>query len=290
MPQLKKHPRENGVTLSGKNMFGTWIEPVADIHPYHYSAHILGNSAPQTELLAHKGIGEKTLLYIGDGTHGTLKDQKEIGKFNMYPFNNDWTNSLFFSQDPVAIDSVMYDFLHFESINSEGSQNYLHQAAEPPDGVYDPENDGTYLIVSLGVHEHWNKTVDIFSSDRYSGPENNGIDFVAIGEQHATPGVIITTPKQNNFYIAGKEIGYLLLLRKTVVIGKLNIEAKANIPSKECDKIEFYIDNKLMSTDDSAPFSWLWTGTPGIIHTLKVVAYFDSKEILTKELEVWKLF
>ena len=30
MPQLKKHPRENGVTLSGKNMFGTWIEAVAE--------------------------------------------------------------------------------------------------------------------------------------------------------------------------------------------------------------------------------------------------------------------
>ena len=290
MPQLKKHPRENGVTLSGKNMFGTWVEAVADVHPYHYSAHILENTAPQTELLAHNGIGGKTVLYIGDGTHATLTDQKILGKFKMYPFNNDWTNSLFFSQDPVAIDSVMYDFLHFEAVNSEGSQNYLHQAASPPIDVYDPEGDGMYLSKSLGVHEHWNKSVDIFSSDRYSGPENNGIDFIAIGSEQANPAVIVTTPKENHLYMAGKESRFLFLLRKTIVIGDLNIEAEANIPSKICEKIEFYIDNNLMFTDDSAPFSWIWTGSSGIAHTLKVVAYYDSKEVLTKELEIWKLF
>ena len=290
MPQLKKHPRHNGVTLSGKNMFGTWMESVEDVHPYHESAHIIGNSAPQTELFAHEEIGGKTVLYIGDGTHGTLEDQRVIGKFNMYPFNNDWTNSLFFSQDPVAIDSVMYDFLHFEAISSEGSQNYLHQSAEPPDGIYDPENDGTFLTESLGVHEHWNKSVDIFSSERYCGPEENGIDFVAIGGEHASPAVIITNPKENNLYIVGNETRHMLHFRKTIVIGKLNIQAEANIPSKVCEKIEFYIDNELMFTDDTAPYSWIWTRTPGVIHTLKVVAYYDNKDILTKELEVWKIF
>jgi hypothetical protein len=102
----------------------------------------------------------------------------------MYPFNNDWTNSLFLSQDAVAIDSVMYDFLHAEGTNPcEGSQNYLHQSAEPPPNVYDPENDGKFLSDSLGVHEHWDKNENIFSSDRYSGPLNNGIDFAfASGE------------------------------------------------------------------------------------------------------------
>jgi uncharacterized protein (DUF362 family) len=290
MPQMKKHPRENGVTLSGKNMFGTWLGEIADVHPYHYSAHILGNAAPQTDLLAHKEIGGKTVLYIGDGTHGTVTDQRVIAKFNMYPFNNDWTNSLFFSQDPVAIDSVMYDFLHFEAGNSEGSQNYMHQAAEPPEGIYDPENDGTYLTESLGVHEHWNKSVDIFSSERYSGPEKNGIDFVAIGEEHAKPAVIITTPKENNLYISGSEARYLLHLRKTIVIGKLDIQAEVNIPSKECEKIEFYVDDELMFSDDSAPYSWTWKRSPGIAHNLKVMAYFDGKESLTQELEVWKIF
>ena len=124
MPILKRHPIQTGVTLSGKNFFGTWIEIVADVHSYHTAAFIAGNPAPQTDLLAHEHIGGKTILYIGDGIFATKEDHCTIAKFEMYPFNNDWTNSLFFSQDPVAIDSVMYDFLHAEGTNPcEGSQN-----------------------------------------------------------------------------------------------------------------------------------------------------------------------
>jgi hypothetical protein len=38
--------------------------------------------------------------------------------------------------------------------------NFLHEAAlieNPPSGTkYDPEQDGTFVTRSLGVHEHWN--------------------------------------------------------------------------------------------------------------------------------------
>jgi len=180
MPLLKRHPIESGVTLSGKNFFGTWIEGVEAVHPYLYSSFILGNPAPQTDLFAHEHIGGKTILYIGDGTFATKVDHRTIAKFQMYPFNDDWTSSLYFSQDPVAIDSVMYDFLLAEGTNpTEGSQNYLHQSAVPNLNTYDPENDGVYLSDSLGVHEHWDTTEDIFSSNRYSGVSNNGIDYIA---------------------------------------------------------------------------------------------------------------
>jgi hypothetical protein len=183
MPLLKRHPINTGVTLAGKNFFGTWMEDVAAVHDYHYLSFTLGNPAPQTDLFAHEHIGDKVVLWIGDGLYATPNDHRVIGKFNMHPFNNDWTNSLYFSQDPVALDSVMYDFLHAEGTNPcEGSQNYLHQSAEPPEGVYDPENDGEYLSESLGVHEHWNTTFDIFSPERYSGPSNDGIDYIACVE------------------------------------------------------------------------------------------------------------
>jgi hypothetical protein len=291
MPILKRHPIDYGVTLSGKNLFGTWIENIWDLHPFHRSGFTEGNPTPQTDLLSHEHIGGKTFLYLGDGLYPTKKDHYIIDKFEMYPFNNDWTNSLFFSQDPVAMDSVMYDFLHTEGTNPcEGSQNYLHQSAIPNANTYDPENDGVFLSESLGVHEHWNKSVDIFSPDRYSGVAGNGIDFVAIGTEHASPAVIITNPKENYFYVNGEETKFLLTIRKTVIIGKLNIEAKANIPNKEVEKIEFYVDNKLMSTDETEPYTWLWSGSPGIGHTLKVVAYYENQQTLSKELEVWKIF
>jgi hypothetical protein len=290
MPLLKRHPLNNGngVTLSGKNMFGTWIEPVAKIHSYHESGHILGNPAPQTDLLAHRHIGGKTLLYVGDGTYATLVDHSNIGKSQMYPFNNDWTNSLFFSQDPVAIDSVMYDFLHAEGTNpSEGSQNYLHQAADPPSGVYDPENDGIYLSDSLGVHEHWNTTVDIFSSNRYSGPSNNGIDFISYGEEYAHPAIIITKPVENYLYFSGRET---IPLPMTVIIGTIDVKAKINGISEDIEKVEFYVDGKLQATDYEEPYIWSWDKPTFFKHTLSATAYRNTENISSDDVIVWKFF
>jgi hypothetical protein len=98
-------------------------------------------------------------------------------------------SSIFLSLDPVAIESVGYDFLRAEFttdrpdigdgagtyVQMDGVDDYLHQAADPtnwPDSIlgadglkypfagYDPENDGT-LLTSLGVHEHWDNPVDM---------------------------------------------------------------------------------------------------------------------------------
>ncbi|MCB9206852.1 MAG: T9SS type A sorting domain-containing protein [Ignavibacteriales bacterium] len=92
------------------------------------------------------------------------------------PFNDDWTSSIFLSQDMVAIESVAYDFLSAEYNGSftnskqkvsypllKGTTDYLRQAASSeywPEGIsYDPENDGI-PINSLGVNEHWNNKID----------------------------------------------------------------------------------------------------------------------------------
>lgn len=286
IPILKRHPIETGVTLSGKNFFGTWIEPVWDIHPYHKSAFTAGNPTPQTDLFAHEHIGGKTLLYVGDGTYATKIDHRTIGKFEMYPFNNDWTNSFFFSQDPVALDSVMYDFLHAEGTNPcEGSQNYLHQSAEPLPDTYDPENDGIYLSESLGVHEHWNKSLDIFSPDRYSGPLDNGIDFIAIMGGQAEPSIDITTPRTSYLYISGEQKFRFLM---TLILGDIDVEAEVKGVNSDIEKVEFYIDQVLKYTDIEEPYVWTWEGGPNFRHILKAKAYYNVTESLEDEMMVWK--
>jgi len=288
MPMLKRHPIQMGVTLSGKNFFGSWMEPVSDIHDYHKDAFTAGNPAPQTDLFAYEHLGGKTLIYIGDGTYATKEDHKTIAKFQMYPFNDDWTNSLFFSQDPVAIDSVMYDFLLNEGTNPcEGSQYYLHQSAEPPANVYDPENDGVFVSDSLGVHEHWNKNVDIFSSERYLGSVGNGIDFIALGKEYEHPDIIIRNPNEGYLYISGVQKFHLPM---TVIIGKIDVEAMVNGVSGIVEKVEFYIDDELKLTDFEKPYLWTWEGDPNFKHTLKAVAYYNEGNILEDKIVVWKFF
>jgi hypothetical protein len=205
----------------------------------------------------------------------------------MYPFKDDWTNSLFFSQDPVAIDSVMFDFLHTEGTNPiEGSQNYLHQAAVPLANVYDPEHDGVYLSMSLGVHEHWNRTVDIFSAERYVGPSHQGIEYLTSGEEFVRPGVVFTMPQEKHLYLFGEDNGVFPF---TVIIGQIDVEAQVNFLSGTVQQIEFYLDNRLQFADTESPYVWTWNKLSFARHTIKIIAYYDINNITSHQLSVLKI-
>ena len=293
MPITKRHVAER-VTLAGKNWFGSWVEDVVSVHDYHEIGFTaMGNPAPQTDLFAHEQLGGKTLLLIGDGTYGCRYGNSDISYFQMYPFNEDWMSSLFFSQDSVAVDSVMYDFFYVEGTGggpSEGAQNYLHQSAEPPLDVYDPENDGEYLSESLGVHEHWDPIIDIFSVERYSGVAGDGIDYVPLGEEHAAPAITITKPKEKHLYIMGNEIRYLSNLPKTIIVGKIDVETEVNGISGEIEKVEFYIDGQLKNTDYEEPYGWSWDKRSFFRHELETKVFFDNRSFASDTVVVWKFF
>ena len=109
---------------------------------------------------------------------GGAVETKVPVKYFTAPFGNDWCNSIFLSQDQVALESVCFDFLRTEwnglnkhnpannepesGPNINGVDDYLHQAADssnwPAGIIYDPDNSGKPLS-SLGVHEHWNNAV-----------------------------------------------------------------------------------------------------------------------------------
>jgi hypothetical protein len=173
-PVLKSHTRA-GITLSAKNHYGSLIRsPVGDLRGVRYNYYDLhtniegtqpgrGHYRTLVDLMGHDGIGRKTVIYLVDALYGGKDWDGTPYKWNMAPFNSDWPSSLFASQDPIALDSVGYDFLMAEwptdvSVWEGLAQDYLHEAAladGPPSGAfYDPERDGMRMA-SLGVHEHW---------------------------------------------------------------------------------------------------------------------------------------
>ncbi|MGD9873736.1 MAG: DUF362 domain-containing protein [Kiritimatiellia bacterium] len=158
MPILKAHGAVAGVTLAGKNHFGTCGMPSALHTASRCDLRGMGTYDPQVDLMGHKDLGGKTILYVMDGIYGALRVNAVPSRWSMAPFNGDWPSSIFLSQDPVALDSVGLDFLRTQTLLKNNSDNYLHEAAladAPPSGkVYDPERDGIRLA-SLGVHEHW---------------------------------------------------------------------------------------------------------------------------------------
>lgn len=140
----------------------------------------LGSYTALTDLLANADCGGKTVLYIADALATTRSQNGTLTMTNVWEMmDGEFPNSVFFSQDPVAIDSVCYDFLIAErdmelakGLNVQEwndclpqgntAENYLHEAAlayDPPSGTTYQDGYGT-PVPSLGVHEHWNNPTD----------------------------------------------------------------------------------------------------------------------------------
>jgi hypothetical protein len=209
---LKPHGSA-GISLTAKNHFGSQGRQSAS-HLHYALIAPTWESSPReagnpsnggykkyrvlVDLMGSRYLGRNTMLYIVDGLFGGGADEtRGPVKYFMPPFNNDWSNSIFLSQDQVALESVCYDFLRNEwngkNIHSPannvfetgpsmfGVDDYLHQAADsknwPAGIIYDPDNSGAPLP-SLGVHEHWNNA----DNKQYSGNlgRSGGITLVSL--------------------------------------------------------------------------------------------------------------
>ena len=200
MANLKSHNDYAGITLCAKNHYGSLARKPARAKGY-YDLHKdlpfptpgMGHYRPLVDLMGHKHLGGKTLLYLIDGLYaGKHAKERSPRKWNIAPFDGDWTSSLFVSQDPVAIDSVGFDFLRTEwddAPRRSGTGDYLVEAAlanDPPSGTfYDPDHKGNVVrLASLGVYEHWNNPTD----RRYSRNlgTDRGIELVKLRATSAT--------------------------------------------------------------------------------------------------------
>lgn len=164
---LKTHSGP-GVTLTGKNWYGA-----TDINLFwRQNAH---NNISQdkrhgkpgyktfVDFMAHKNLGQKTLLFIIDGSYGSRDvNGAPNPKWMKAPFDGDWACSIIVSQDEVACDAVGMDIIinewpEFGSLNY--CDEYLREAASIPNApsgtIY--KQDGKALQTPLGLFEHWNK-------------------------------------------------------------------------------------------------------------------------------------
>jgi hypothetical protein len=194
IPVFKKHHRA-GISLCCKNHVGTinqftsenytnghWHQSlIAPMGQGQITNNEYGAYRDMVDFMGHKDLGGKTILFLIDGIWGSTNWGHPPVKWAMPPFNDDWPSSLFVSLDPVAVESVCFDFLYYEfdeNHPTEGGEvtddkgpfphmgavdDFLHQAADTknwPAGItYDPNNDGIPLK-SMGTHEHWNNEID----------------------------------------------------------------------------------------------------------------------------------
>ena len=164
---LKTHSGP-GVTLTGKNWYGaTDINLLWRQNAHNNVSQDKKNGKPGyktfVDFMAHKNMGQKTLLFLIDGTYGSRDvNGAPNPKWMKEPFNGDWACSLIASQDEVACDAVAMDMIisewpEFGSLNY--CDEYLREAASIPNApsgtVY--KQDGKPVEQPLGLFEHWNK-------------------------------------------------------------------------------------------------------------------------------------
>ena len=197
LANLKGH--SYGITLCGKNHFGSFINGNAMRPPKGANLHQfltkneMGSYSPLTDLMANEQLGGKTVLYMLEAlicaTSEGASITEETARWQQMPFDGNYTSSVFVSQDPVAIDSVGADFLINEPAVTEHNgvlkdnpnvENYLHEAGlvnqAPSEIVYKNRNGKS--VINLGVHEHWNNSVEKKYS-RNMGKEE-GIELIGL--------------------------------------------------------------------------------------------------------------
>ena len=115
------------VTLCAKNHFGSvYREGTGPKDPHQgwnpsnmhdsitFETRPMGTYNALVDLMGHKDLGGKTILYLIDGLYAAPHQNGPAQKWQSPPFNGHWTASLFASQDPVAIESVAVDFFAAE--------------------------------------------------------------------------------------------------------------------------------------------------------------------------------
>ncbi|MEJ2648569.1 MAG: DUF362 domain-containing protein, partial [Sedimentisphaerales bacterium] len=113
---LKSHT-QNGITVTAKNLYGALRIPNAGgYYDMHYTRAMetpgMGHYRALVDLVGHPRLGGKTLLCLIDGLYGGRGWDARPVRWKMPPFNDNWPASIFLSQDPVAIDSVVQQCQH----------------------------------------------------------------------------------------------------------------------------------------------------------------------------------
>ena len=174
------------------------------------------------------------------------------------------------------------------SINANGNDTF-QETRDISD--MDPEN-----LMVIGV---------VFNSEKkqgYSDPPYNKHPFDAyyadaadgselLSGGNLPPSVGFSLPKVGHLHIMGIPIWDFILHKKIVLIGRTKIVAEV-YDDTGIEKVEFYIDDKLVSEDIEAPYEYSFRKVKLLKrfvrkHTLSVIAYDDGGKTGTNSIEVW---
>jgi uncharacterized protein (DUF362 family) len=185
IPIMKEHC--TGISGTFKNHFGSVNEPIDVMH----SCMQASENNPLVDICLNPHIRDKTRLIVGDGLFGMSLNDGGCGSgvpHRWSTFNDISPNSLFFSIDSVAIDSVMLDYILAErDAHDLWSHPHYHLHCAHSSG--------------LGIHEHRDEQgqyheidfVDIEISSSVEHEQDSGpVDKFRLSQNYPNPFNLIT--------------------------------------------------------------------------------------------------
>ena len=176
------------------------------------------------------------------------------------------------------------------SVDANGEKNFSDTRSVSD---YDYENIMVIAVVfnseSIYTYEYQNDERNSF--DAYYA---DAVDATNVAEGgNLPPEVGITSPVKGRIYFLGSPIFENLgMFRNTFLIGKTTISVYASDDSG-IEKVEIYVDDDLMVTVESEPYSWTLSRISTFKelfchkHTIEVKAYDDTGKTSSASIEVW---
>jgi len=178
--------------------------------------------------------------------------------------------------------------------NIHMNRNKIHHHSSHG-AVSDPYWDGTtYVYYNLDAENNWwgDPTGPFHPTENPDGLGDEITDYVLFEPwiEHSDPIVNITTPENGFLYVNFRDIiVFKLPFFTNLIIGKIEVEADAPDCLFGMDRVEFYVDDVLQTTDYTEPYSWTWDELELLFfYTIKVVAYDNAGNSAVDDIGVWK--
>jgi hypothetical protein len=105
------------------------------------------------------------------------------------------------------------------------------------------------------------------------------------GDDEKPPHIEIRSPEHNYLYLRGQKI---FPCRTTIIVGNIDIAIQAYDNETDIDRIEFYVDDILQTTDYLEPFLWTWDTRSFGLYTFQIIAYDNMGNTAESTMNLWK--
>ena len=256
----------------------------------------VGTSYPYVWLGRKSNIYDNGECYISEnnGQTWSLSDQVTDLIFAVYGKSKNESLPPYVPKRPAGPTQIMRNTTYSFYVSAEDfTQDQVYYILDWNDGTNSewlgPYTSGELVCINHSWTEEGIYSIRVKAKDEHDS-ESGYSDLLKVTVDDKTPWLRIIKP-ENALYIMNTKIRKYFV-RKPLIIGKINITVDATDNESGIERVEFFIDGKLIANITSEPFTYTWTRDRIRVfrhkHTITVIAYDNAGNSASDEIIVWK--